>query len=242
MANNLRLGLALTLANSNVTFNGFTTGDTGLIFQTQLALYGEWTWQNFFVDGGLSMGYSHYQRHVLVTAFDKALDTSNGGTEFGAKLGAGYDWKVNGAIVTPYVSVQPMHFNFGSYTTSGNSAFGLDMHVNGQSADMTQTRIGARVAYPFKLSDGSTLTPEIHAYYLHDFGTNQLNSTYTTADVAGPNTFFFYGPPLGRDIVNLGMSVTLLRGAGWSLAGGYDYAGRASSSSNNFFINLKIPF
>lgn len=244
VTSNLRLGLALTLANSNITYNGSTSGNTGSIFNTQLTLYGQWFQQSFFVDGALAFGYSHYTRHDLVAAFPGvALDSDNGGTQLSAKLGAGYDWKVNGAIVTPYVSVQPVHFNFGSYTESGGSAFGLDMHVNGQSADMTETRLGARLAYPVQLANGGgTLTPEVHAYYLHDFGNNQLNATYTTADFVSPTTYVFYGPPIGRDIANAGLSMTFAQGPGWSFAGGYDYAGRASASSNNFYVNLKINF
>jgi outer membrane autotransporter protein len=239
---NLRLGVALTLANSDITFSGYTSGSNGAIFSSQFALYGAWYLQSFFVDGALSAGYNQYKRHDVVSAFDIALDSTSGGTQLGARLGAGYDWKLNGAVVTPYASVQQMHFNFDSYTTSGGSAYGMDMHVDGQSADLTQTRLGGRLAYPAKLPDGGTLIPEIHAYYLHDFGSNQLAEGYTTADVAGPDTFAFNGPPVDRDIVNVGVGVTFLKTAAWSIAGGYDYAGGASFNQHNFFVRAKLDF
>ena len=90
------------------------------------------------------------------------------------------------------------------------------MHVNGESADLTQTRLGARIGEPVKLANGGVLTPEIHAYWLHDFGTNQLTTTYTTADFASPTSFTMIGPAMGRDNADIGISATFARGAGWS--------------------------
>ena len=238
----LRLGVALTLGNSDVSFSGYTAGSNGSIFSSQLALYGAWYRQSFFLDGAVAFGYNRYQRHDVVSALGIALDSSSGGTEISGRLGAGYDWKLNGAVLTPYASVQQVHFNFDGYTTSGGAADGVDMHVNGANADLTQTRLGGRLAYPVTLRDGGTLIPEFHAYYLHDFGDNEVTATYTTSDVAGPGTFAVIGAPVDRNIYNLGVGVTLLRTAAWSFSGGYDYAGRASSTQHNFFVRARLNF
>ena len=240
---NLRAGLAMTLSNSNINYNGSLSGNTGSIFTGELDLYGTWYQQNFFVDGLLSAAYSHYNRHNLLSALGVARDSDNGGTQLSVKIGAGYDAKLgNGAVLTPYGSVQQFHFNFGSYTTSGASAYGMDLHANSQTADITQTRLGARLAYPVKLRDGGSLAPEIHAYWLHDFGSNRLTTTYTTADVAGPNSFISVGPPADRDTFDIGVGATFAKGPQWSFGGGYDYAGRSTSSGHNFYVTLKVNF
>ena len=241
---NIRVGMALTLSNTNVSYSGTLSGNTGSVFTGELALYGTWYLpNNFFLDGLLGVAYNHYNRHNLISALGLALDSDSGGTQLTAKLGAGYDYKLPaGAVITPYVSLQQFHFNFGSYSTTGGSAYGLDMHVNGESADLTQTRLGARIGEPVKLANGGVLTPEIHAYWLHDFGTNQLTTTYTTADFASPTSFTMIGPAMGRDNADIGISATFARGAGWSFSGGYDFVGGSGISTHNFYVQLKIPF
>jgi outer membrane autotransporter protein len=107
---------------------------------------------------------------------------------------------------------------------------------------MTQSRLGAKLAYPVKLQSGGVLTPDVHMYWLHDFGSNQLTLTYTSADLVGGSTFFAVGPQSDRDTINLGVGVTFAKGAGWSFGGGYDYAGRSSLSGHNFYVDLKLQF
>lgn len=240
----IRAGVALTLSNANLSYNGSLTGNTGSVFTGELDAYGTWNLpNNFFIDGLLGVGINHYTRHDLISALGVALDSSNGGTVLTAKIGAGYDWKLrDGAVLTPYASLQQFHFNFGSYTTTGGSAYDVDMHVNSETADITQSRLGARLTYPVKLPNGGAITPEVHAYWLHDFGSNQLTSTYTTSDFVSPSTFTAVGPPNDRDMINIGIGATFLRGPGWSFSGGYDYLGTSSLSGHNFYVTLKVDF
>lgn len=243
VAPHVRAGVAVSLSNSDINYNGSLTGNTGNEFTGEVDLYGMWFRDNVFVDGLLSFGYNHYSRHNLVSALGLALDSSSGGTTISGKIGAGYDYHLgDGAILTPYGSLQQFHFNFGSYTTTGGSAYGLDMHVNGASQDMTQSRLGAKLAYPVTLQSGGVLTPNIHLYWLHDFGSNQMTMTYTSADFASPNTFYAVGPQAGRDTINIGVGATFAKGPGWSIGGGYDYAGRSSLTGHNFYVVMKLRF
>jgi outer membrane autotransporter protein len=236
----LRVGLALTLSNSDVTYNGFTSGSKSSTFSVQLGLYGVYYIQNFFVDGLLSFGHNKYTSHTPLTAFGVTRDAEYGGTQLGAKIGAGYDIKFSNAMVlTPYASVQQLHLNFDSYTTSG--AFPFNMHVAGQSADITQTSLGGRLAYPMKLSIG-TLTPEVHVNWFHNFGADRLTTTYTTADVSTPGAFTFIGPHGDRDTFNIGVSANLARSGAWTFGAGYDFAGRSSSSQHLFYLRAKYSF
>lgn len=239
-----RAGAALTLSNTNLSYSGSLSGNTGDVFTAELGLYGTYYLpNNFFIDGLLAFAYNHYNQKNLISALGLSLNSDYGGTLFTAKIGGGYDYKLPaGPVITPYVSVQQYHFNFDSYTTSGGSAFDLDTHVNGSSADLTQTRLGLRVGEPVKLANGGLLTPEVHAYWLHDFGNNVLSTTYTTANFVSPNTFTLIGPATARDMANVGIGATFSRGQGWSFSGGYDFLGGSSISTHNFYVQLKIEF
>lgn len=238
---NLRLGAALTLSNTNVTFGGFTTGSTASIFSAQLGVYGVYYVQNLFFDGLLTFGYNHYDsRTPFVAALAGTRDSDFGGTQFGAKIGAGYDFTLpNHLLITPYVSLQQMHVNFNSYTSTGGYPF--NFHVGGQSVDTTQTSVGVQFAYPIKLSTG-TLTPAIHTNWYHNFGDNQLTTTYTTADVSTSGAFTLVGPQADRDTFNFGISATMLQNGPWSFSGGYDFDDRASSRQHLFYLQVKYKF
>lgn len=240
----LRAGVAVTLSNSNVNFNGTLSGNNGSIFTGELGVYGTYYLpDNFFLDGLLAFAYNHYNQRNLTSALGLTMDADYGGLQFGAKLGAGYDYKLsNGAVITPYASVQQYRINFNSYNTTGGSSYGMDMHVDSNSADITQTRLGARVGEPIRLSNGALITPEVHAYWLHDFGTNELTTTYTTADFFSPNTFTMIGPAMARDTANIGLGLTFKQTSGWSLSGGYDFLGASGSTTHNFYVLLKIDF
>ena len=240
----LRLGMALTLANNDVSYNGFTSGSKASAFNVQLGLYGQYYIQNFFIDGLLSFGYNKYSSNTQLAAFGLTRNADYGGTQFGAKIGAGYDFKLpNAVVITPYASVQQLHMNFNSYTTTG--AFPFNMHVPSASADVTTTSLGVRVAYPVKLSMG-TLTPEIHANWFHNFGTDQLATTYSSSDVTIPapfiNAFTFRGPHSDRDVFNIGVSANLAQSGPWTFGAGYDFAGRSSSSQHLFYLRAKYSF
>ena len=240
VAPNVRAGVALTLGNSDINYNGYLSGSNGSVFTSEFDLYGTWYRNNFFVDGLLSFAYNHYTRHQPISALGISLNSNSGGTQFSAKIGAGYNAKLGEhAVLTPYGSVQQFHFNFDGYTPSGGAKYGLDVPVNGQSANITQTRLGGRLAYPVTLKDGN-LTPEVHAYWLHNFGSNRLTMTYTSP--VGPTTFTSLGPPADRDIFDIGIAATFAKGPRWSFGGGYDYAGSSNASAHNFYVNVKYHF
>ena len=239
-----RAGVALTLSNTNLSYNGSLSGNTGEVFTGELGLYGTYYLpDNFFIDGLLAFAYNHYNQKNLISALNLNMNSDYGGWQFSAKFGGGYDYKLpGGAVVTPYVSLQQFHINYGSYTTSGGAAFDLDQHVNGMSTDLVQTRLGVRVGEPVHLANGGELTPEAHAYWLHDFGSNQLTTTYTTADFVSPNTFTQIGPATDRDLANVGIGATFKRGPGWDFSGGYDFLGSSNLSTHNFYVQLRINF
>ena len=108
-------------------------------------------------------------------------------------------------------------------------------------AQTCPTSLGARLAYPMKLSFG-VLTPEVHVNWFHNFGADRLTTTYTTADVSTPGAFTFIGPHGDRDTFNIGVSANLAQSGPWTFGAGYDFAGRSSSSQHLFYLRAKYSF
>jgi len=112
--------------------------------------------------------------------------------------------------------------------------------VNSQSIDITQTRIGSSFAYPLAQATGQVFTPELHVYYLHNFGPDHLTTTATFS--GGGGAFGTVSPTLGHDIVNVGAGLTFIEKGPLSVAGVYDYTGSNGINQNSFYLRLKTEF
>jgi outer membrane autotransporter protein len=118
------------------------------------------------------------------------------------------------------VALQDFHFNRNGYTTSGLGA--LDLRVNNQALDIPQGRIGGRVAYTISGHGGYTFTPEVHAFYLHNFGSNEITETSTFT--GGSQSFgTAAAPPV-------------------TFSGVYDYIGGATSHNSTVFFRFRTEF
>jgi outer membrane autotransporter protein len=235
----LRLGLALGFGNSNVNYDGTISGNTASLWNAQLALYGTWFRDGFFLDGLLGGGLNWYSTQENISLLGLSRSANFNGTQFNARLGAGYDWTAsNGMIVTPGLSVQETHLGVDGYTTSGAGV--LNLHVNSDSTDIIQSRLGARVAYPLTGYGTYTLTPEVHAYYVHNFGSDQTTATSTFT--GGGPAFTTTAPARDRDIFNLGLGLTVAQVGPLALSGVYDYSGGATSHEQTFYFRFKTDF
>ena len=235
----LRLGMAFGFGNADIEYNGNLSGNTASVWNAQLAAYGTWFQDGFYVDGVLGGGLNWYSTHENQSALGYTRTGNFNGTQFNAKLGAGYNWAApSGLIVTPALSLQETHISMDAYTTSGAGV--LNVHVNSNSADILQSKLGARVAYPMTGYGTYTFTPEIHAYYLHNFGSDQ--TTMTSAFTGGGPAFNTTSPSRDRNIYNIGLGLTVAQIGPMALSGVYDYAGGATSHEHLFFFRFKTEF
>ena len=235
----LRVGLALTIGNTDIAYSGLLSGNKGSVLTTQLALYATWYQGHWFVDGAAGGGINWYTTHESAPAFGGSRDAGFNGTHLTARVGTGYDWTVSGQLtITPYASIQDTHFNLDGYTTHGLGL--LDLKVNNKAFDALQSRIGAKAAYTFVRS-GYTFTPELHSYYLHNFGADQRLTT-SESFVGGGPTFSTIGPARDRDVWNVGLGLTMARIGRVTLTGTYDYLGGATASDHQFAARFKTDF
>ncbi len=235
----IRLGLALGLGNSDVSYNGAMAGNTASVFNLQLSGYGTWSSNHWFVDGILGGGFNWYTAHENLGAFGSTRSSSFNGTQFMARVNAGYDWITpNKMVLTPSIGLQESHINTDGYTTSGAGV--LNLHVNSNSMDVVQSRLGARLSYPIKGYGTYTLTPEVHAYYLHNFGSGQISTV--AAFTGGGPAFTVSTPTTDRNLFDIGVGLTITQVGPFTLNGAYDYTGGATSHDHLIYLRLKTEF
>ena len=233
----LRVGLALTLGNTDIAWSGNLSGNKASDLATQATAYGTWYQGHWFVDGAASAGFDWYSTHEIQAAFGGNRDASFSGTHLSARVGTGYDWLVNSQLtVTPYASVQDVHYNVNGYSTHGLGL--LDVTVSNKAFDTVQSRIGAKVAYAFN-QGAYTLTPELHTYYQHNFSPNL---TTTESFVGGGPSFTTIVPARDRDLWNVGFGLTVAKIGRVTLTGLYDYLGGATSSDHQFSMRFTTDF
>lgn len=237
----VRVGLALELGNSDVRYNDILQGNSDKIFTAQFSAYGTWRFaDNFFLDGQLTYGHSNFDSTNYVTPLSAELKSSYSGNTFMGRIGVGYVWKSDQLTVTPLISLQQYHFDIDSYTTSGGAAAGIDEHVSGQTINITQPRIGSSVSYRFVDPNGYTAIPEMHLYYMHNFGDDHLtiNGNFVTSG----SGFQVNTPTFGKDVVNIGGGVTVMQKGPWSVSVSYDHSDAGSAREDIFYFRVRTQF
>jgi outer membrane autotransporter protein len=237
----LRIGLAAQFGNTDVRSTDVLQGNSDSIFTAQFSAYGTWRFsEHAFLDGQITYGHNSYGSTNYVTPLATTLKSSYGGNQFMGRIGVGYVWKANDLTITPLLSLQQYHFDIDSYNTSGGGAAGIDEHVNGQSINITQPRIGSSLSYRFVDPNGFTAIPDLHVYYMHNFGADHLaiNGNF----IASGSAFQVVTPTFGTNIVDIGAGVTVLQKGPWSVSATYDHADAGDARQDTFFLRVRTAF
>ncbi|HET6607976.1 MAG TPA: autotransporter domain-containing protein [Rhodopila sp.] len=237
----LRLGLAVQLGNADIRYTNVLQGNSDSIFTAQIGAYGTWRFTDHaFLDGQITYGHNSYGSTNYVTPLATTLKSNYGGNQFMARVGVGYLWTSGDLAITPLLSLQQYHFDIDSYNTSGGGAAGLDEHVNGQIINITQPRIGSSLSYRFVDQNGFTAIPDLHVYYMHNFGTDHLSITGNF--IASGSGFQVVTPTFGKNIVDIGAGVTVMQKGPWSVTAAYDHADAGSARQDNFYLRVRTIF
>ncbi len=232
----LRLGVGFSIANTDIRYSGATSGNTDNVLNIQLGAYGTWFSDGFFVDGNIAGGYNSFTSKQNITGLGQQ-SANHSGEQFTMKIGAGYEARIEGAVITPSISFQEMHMNFGSYAMAGGS--GPTANINSQSVDLQQGKIGVRLAYPIQGDEGWKFTPEVHLNYVHNFNTTGVT---TTGTFAGGLPFNVFAPARDAEVVNVGAGLTIAQDGPFALSGVYDYSGGETAHIHSFFLRVKSDF
>ncbi|WP_010168791.1 autotransporter family protein [Pseudomonas sp. PAMC 25886] len=183
------LGVAYSYLNSNIHSD---RGNKTEVQGNALSLYGNWSLQNWFVDGSLSYGHNDNdsKRHVAGTT----AKGSYGSDVLSASVLGGYTFKLSDAVlIEPRVAARYSSVRMDGFNEKGSSAA---LSTGSQRYEVGELGAGLRLAGNLPLSTGS-LQPEATLMAYHDLMGDRV--AQTSSFVQGGSAFTVTGASVARD-------------------------------------------
>ncbi|MDD5546463.1 MAG: autotransporter domain-containing protein [Candidatus Omnitrophica bacterium] len=193
----------------------------------------------YYVNGAFAFAYNTYKskRDIAVGTIARRANSSYRGQQYSVLFDGGYTFKTKHVNITPIASLQYLHLHLQKYTETGADA--LNLSVAKQDYDMLQSGLGAKLDHPFEFGYG-TLTPEVHARWLHDFINDNQDTTSTFA--GGGGSFATQGFTPARDALNVGGRLTLVTKGNWSVDANYDFEYKQDYTSHTGWADIRYKF
>jgi outer membrane autotransporter protein len=237
---NVVLGVALSYTHSRADIN-FDFGET-ISDGYGISAYGTYYVGNFYLDGHAGFEWNEYdtERRIVYATFDRTARAELSGQQYTANLGAGYDFRIGAATLTPYGRAEYVHLDIDSFTERG--AIGLDLFVDRQQVDSLQTAFGGRVAYAINAPFG-VVVPQGSVEWRHEF-LNDSRSVTAKYAVDPFNTFFVIPTDNpDRDYVALAVGVSAVFSRGISAFVNYETAlGLRDVTHHGFTGGVRLEF
>lgn len=234
----VRLGGAFGLSNTDIVGSGLLSGNKTSDLLAQAGIYATYFKDNYFLDAIGAFGYHWYDTKENISYFGSQRTSTYNGVQFSAKVTAGYDWHTsNGMVLTPNLTFQEIHVDVDAHTTSGAGLF--NQNVSGVHFDVTQLKMGGRVAYPAEKPNGWTFTPEFHAYYVRNLDISRIK---TTAAFTAGGAFSAAGPQRDADLGNVGLGLTISQKGPFVFSAVYDLTVGETTTDNMVFLRAKTEF
>jgi outer membrane autotransporter protein len=162
---------------SGFAFGHFTTTvamkdlrDSGTEDSFQGSLYGSMEKGMWYLDTAVSSAWNHYdmERPIAFESLSRTARASYNGYELSGYAETGYHLKAGGFRLTPLVSFMVAENHRDGFTEKG--ADSLNLVSENAATTSLQGAPGAKLARTFTLREGCTLTPELSARWIHEFG------------------------------------------------------------------------
>lgn len=183
------VGVAYSYLNSNIHSDLGTKTD---VEGHALSLYGNWSQQNWFVDGSLSYGHNDNdsKRRVAGTTAKGSYDSN----VLSASVLGGYSFNLSdAAVIEPRVAARYSNVRMDGFTEKGSSAA---LSTGSQRYEVGELGAGVRLAGNFPLATGS-LQPEATLMAYHDLMGDRV--AQTSSFVLGGSAFTVTGASVARD-------------------------------------------
>lgn len=156
--------------------SGLGGGDSNMF---QAGVYGKTHFGAAYLSGALAYAWhdTSTTRTVTIAGTDE-LAADFDANVFGARVEGGYRFDTPMLGITPYAALeaQSVHTpSYAEYAKSGSDQFALD--YASQTTSTTRSEIGAGLDKLFALDDGTLLTLQGRAAWVHDFDNNRNIST-----------------------------------------------------------------
>lgn len=231
------MGVLGAYTASSVDGNG--AGNAQLDASTyQVALYGSYTTDDFYLDGFAS--YAYAQNEMTRTAVGQTIEADYGSSQFSVGLAGGVPVEVASQVYfTPNASLTWNHYSADSYTETGSLGFSARV-TPGSVSQLTGT-VGARIhaVYENFTANGTSLIPELRVGLAYDIVDDDAVSTATfvgggtSYSVTGTNT-----DDLGA-LIGVGLSFD---NPAWTASLGYDGDLRSDYMSHTASAEYRFRF
>jgi autotransporter-associated beta strand protein len=246
------VGAALAYEHTDLALSG-SSNDQNRIDTYRASLYGSQKLDQFGIPltADLALGYAFNDYHdsdfVALTATGFGQQAQHDGNELTAAFGLSHGFDVAQDVVDGQLSIVPRigieydDITQTPYTTTGAPVAGLNFATSGSVLNALRSTVGARADLKLTTSDGTVVTPELRATYLHDFMDTSapLTQSFTGAPAAG---FRIAGVHPGADAALAGTGVTVGFSRQLSASIGYDAAIRKAELDHTVELGLKYKW
>ncbi len=212
----------------------YTSGDIkGLMRKTDVDtntafVYGEYKPSAWFVNGIASYSWGDYKENKYDGNHAKYNVDS-----FALQAMTGYDFNVNGYILTPEAGLRYIHAKQDGYTDS------LGQTVSQNNADLLTGIIGAKATKDFALENGMNLRPEIRVAMTYDMKNDAGSSVVS---LANGSVYNVEGRALKRLGFEAGAGITADVNDDVELSLGYEGKFREDYQDHTGLLNAKYKF
>ena len=188
-----------------------------------------------FVDALIGYGSLDFDSRRYVTAVDAFAQSDRKGQQMFASVAAGYEYRYNGVLVSPYARLDHSSDRLKQATESGAGQYALA--YSSQTTPATQGALGLR-AESVHDTDFGWAKPRARVEYRHNFqGERTTNISY--ADLGDASTFGLSSAAIARNTFVLGVGSDFIRRGGLTI--GVDWQmQRASSGDSSQAIRLNL--
>jgi outer membrane autotransporter protein len=203
------------------------------------SLYGTWVTERAYVEGVLSYARQDYdnRRRVRVGELERTARSEHDANVFGAQLGGGYRFDLQGIGLRPFASLSYVLLDEEGFRETG--ADDVNLVVEGRTTNSLVSELGVRVARAFQPEVG-TFVPYLSAAWKYDFDID--DRTIQSGFAGAPGTAFtLNGRDIDRHGALLGAGVVFLR-EHWTASVEYLGEFRGDYTANGVFARVGLPF
>lgn len=225
------LGLAYSYLNSNIHSD---VGNKTEVQGSTLSLYGNWSLQNWFVDGGLSYGHNDNdsKRHVA----DTTARGNYGSDALSANVLGGYTFKLSdAALIEPRVAARYSNVRMDGFNEKGSSAA---LNTGSQHYEVGELGAGLRLAGNVPLTTGS-LQPETTLMAYHDLVGDRVSQT--SSYVLGGAAFTTTGASVARESYEASVGISYQVSA-FTVGASYSRQARSGFDADGAMLKARYTF
>jgi outer membrane autotransporter protein len=235
------VGAAFTVANTEMKHRDFKSGDKTKISSMMFSIYGmQQITDNWFAHGVATFGANEVKNAEKRVASLTTYDTVNGkynSSSFNGEVMFGYNALTEQVTFTPMAGLRYSRVNDGGYKEAGSTT-GQNLDVNTKASNKLEVVAGVRVAGGTFATNGMTVTPEIHGFVNHDIiGKNPKQ----TLGLAGTNGLVAKSNKPVKTTFNLGLGVNAEYGM-MEYGAGYDAEIATKRLGHQGTLKIRVNF